>query len=107
MIVADANVSLTLTGTGDVLEPADGIIGIGSGGMFATAAARALIDVDGMDAEAVGRKAMNIAADLCVYTNHNFVTETLTVAAPVAADQESASATAASVGESEPPSATN
>ena len=75
MIVADASVSLTLTGTGDVIEPEDGIIGIGSGGQFATAAARALIDVDGMDAEAIGRKAMTIAADMCVYTNHNFVTE--------------------------------
>jgi ATP-dependent HslUV protease, peptidase subunit HslV len=75
MIVADASVSLTLTGNGDVIEPEDGIIGIGSGGQFATAAARALIDVDGMDAEAIGRKAMNIAADMCVYTNHNFVTE--------------------------------
>jgi ATP-dependent HslUV protease subunit HslV len=73
MIVCDANVSLTLTGTGDVIEPeveASGgsVIGIGSGGMFATAAARALINVDGMDAETVGRNAMNIAADMCVYT---------------------------------------
>merc|ERR1719454_1581284 len=65
MIVADASVSLTLTGTGDILEPEDGIIGIGSGGMYATAAARALIDVDGMDAAEVGRRAMNIAGDMC------------------------------------------
>ena len=56
MIVCDANVSLTLTGTGDVLEPVDGVIGIGSGGMYATAAARALLDVPGMDAEQIGRK---------------------------------------------------
>lgn len=63
MIVCDANVSLTLTGNGDVIEPVDGVIGIGSGGLFATAAARALLDVEGMDAEAVGRKAMTIAAD--------------------------------------------
>merc|ERR1719310_2561242 len=78
MIVCDKNVSLTLTGTGDVIEPDDGIIGIGSGGMYATAAARALLDVDGMDAAAIGRKAMDIAADMCVYTNKNYVTETLT-----------------------------
>lgn len=77
MIVCDANVSLTLTGTGDVIEPVDGVIGIGSGGMFATAAARALLDVEGMDAEAIGRKAMTVAADMCVYTNHNFIEMTL------------------------------
>lgn len=63
MIVCDKNVSLTLTGNGDVIEPVDGVIGIGSGGLFATAAARALLDVPGMDAEAIGRKAMGIAAD--------------------------------------------
>ena len=73
MIVCDKNVSLTLTGTGDVIEPEDGIIGIGSGGQFATAAARALLDVDGMDAPTIGRKAMKIAGDMCVYTNHNFI----------------------------------
>mmetsp|Transcript_71481 Transcript_71481/g.141710 ORF Transcript_71481/g.141710 Transcript_71481/m.141710 type:complete len:234 (-) Transcript_71481:314-1015(-) len=83
MIVCDANVSLTLTGTGDVIEPEDGIIGIGSGGAFATAAARALIDVDGMDAEAVCTKAMKIAADMCVYTNHNFIIQNVD-ATPVA-----------------------
>ena len=73
MIVCDKNVSLTLTGTGDVIEPADGIIGIGSGGMYATAAARALQNVDGIDAVEIGRRAMTIAADMCVYTNHNFI----------------------------------
>eukprot|EP00316_Scyphosphaera_apsteinii_P013593 CAMPEP_0119305860 /NCGR_PEP_ID=MMETSP1333-20130426/6750_1 /TAXON_ID=418940 /ORGANISM="Scyphosphaera apsteinii, Strain RCC1455" /LENGTH=204 /DNA_ID=CAMNT_0007309041 /DNA_START=128 /DNA_END=742 /DNA_ORIENTATION=- len=87
MIVADANVSLTLTGNGDVLEPIDGVIGIGSGGMFATAAARALIDVEGLDAVAVGHKAMNIAADLCVYTNKNFVTELIQVEAKAATEE--------------------
>src|SRR5918997_1698059 len=61
MAVADRNVSLVLTGNGDVLEPEDGLIGIGSGGSFALAAARALADVEGMDAEAVARKAMAIA----------------------------------------------
>ena len=60
-----------------MIEPEDGIIGIGSGGAFATAAARALVDVDGFDAEAVGRKAMDIASDMCVYTNKNYVTELL------------------------------
>jgi len=82
MIVCDANVSLTLTGTGDVIEPVDGIIGIGSGGHFATAAARALIDVDGLEADAIGRKAMSIAADMCVYTNHNFIEMSLDRDAP-------------------------
>ena len=77
MIVVDADISLTLTGTGDVIEPEDGVIGIGSGGAFATAAARALLDVDGMDAEAIGRKAMDIASDMCVYTNKNYITESL------------------------------
>jgi ATP-dependent HslUV protease subunit HslV len=81
MIVCDANVSLTLTGTGDVLEPVDGVIGIGSGGMYATAAARALLDVPGMDAEQIGRKAMGVAADICVYTNREWVSETIESAA--------------------------
>jgi ATP-dependent HslUV protease subunit HslV len=77
MAVADKSASLVLTGTGDVLEPDDGLIGIGSGGNFALAAARALVDVDGLDAEAVARKAMKIAADICVYTNTNLVVEKL------------------------------
>ena len=77
MAVADAETSLVLTGTGDVLEPEDGLIGIGSGGAFALAAARALIDVDGMDAEAVARKAMTIAGDICIYTNQNLTIESL------------------------------
>jgi ATP-dependent HslUV protease subunit HslV len=75
MAVADADVSLVLTGTGDVLEPEDGLIAIGSGGNFALAAARALNDMDGLDAETVARKAMAIAADICVYTNGNVVLE--------------------------------
>ena len=77
MAVADKDVSLMLSGSGDVLEPEGGIIAIGSGGNYALAAARALIDVEGLDAEAVARKAMNIAADICVYTNHNLVIEKL------------------------------
>ena len=77
MAVADKDVSLVLTGTGDVLEPEDSLIGIGSGGNYALAAARALVDMDDMDAEAIARKAMGIAADICVYTNNNVVVESL------------------------------
>src|SRR6478736_7890876 len=76
MIVADANITLVLTGTGDVLEPEASLMGIGSGGMFALAAARALLDQQ-MDAEEIARKAMAIAADICVYTNTNLVVESL------------------------------
>ena len=77
MAVADTEISVVLTGTGDVLEPEDGMIAIGSGGNFALAAARALIDMEGLDAEAVARKAMAIAADICVYTNEALVVEKL------------------------------
>jgi ATP-dependent HslUV protease subunit HslV len=76
MIVADRKVSLILTGTGDVLEPELGITGIGSGGSFALAAARAMIDMD-LTAEEIARKALMIAADLCVFTNTNLVIEKL------------------------------
>ena len=75
MAVADKDVSLMLSGTGDVLEPEDGLIGIGSGGLFAIAAARALIDVDGLDAEAIASRAMEVAAELCIYTNTNVIVE--------------------------------
>ena len=77
MVVADRDVSLVLTGTGDVLEPEGGVMGIGSGGNYALAAARALLDGD-LGAEAIVRKAMAIAADICVYTNRNVSIETLT-----------------------------
>ena len=76
MLVADKDVSLVLTGTGDVLEPEGGVMGIGSGGNYALAAARALVDTD-MEAEAIARKAMAIAADICVYTNGNLTLESL------------------------------
>jgi ATP-dependent HslUV protease subunit HslV len=76
MIVADQNVSLVLTGNGDVLEPEAGVMGIGSGGNYALAAARALAD-SGLDAEAIVRRALDIAADICVYTNRNVTVETL------------------------------
>jgi ATP-dependent HslUV protease, peptidase subunit HslV len=77
MAVADAKVSLIVSGTGDVLEPEDSLIGIGSGGNYALAAARALIDRDDLDAEAIARKAMKIAADICIYTNPNITLEKL------------------------------
>jgi ATP-dependent HslUV protease subunit HslV len=76
MLVADSQVSLVLTGTGDVLEPENGVMGIGSGGNYALAAARALIDTE-LDAETIVRKAMAIAADICVYTNRSVTVETL------------------------------
>ena len=76
-MIADEAHSYTLTGNGDVLEPEDGVIAIGSGGNFALAAARALLTVDGMDPEEVARRAMRIAADICVYTNHSLIVETL------------------------------
>jgi ATP-dependent HslUV protease subunit HslV len=77
MAVADKQVSLVVTGTGDVLEPEDGLIGIGSGGNYALAAARALSSVDGLDAEEIARRAMKVAADICVYTNENITIEKL------------------------------
>jgi ATP-dependent HslUV protease subunit HslV len=77
MAVADKAVSLVLTGTGDVLEPEDGLIGIGSGGNYALAAARALIDRDDIDAEAVALRALEIAAGICVFTNRNVIVESL------------------------------
>ena len=75
MAVADDKVSLIISGTGDVLEPEDGIIGIGSGGNYALAAARALIGQDDLEAEAIARRAMEIAASICVYTNGSVVIE--------------------------------
>ncbi|BDA40856.1 ATP-dependent protease subunit HslV [Coccomyxa sp. Obi] len=77
MIVADAKESLTITGNGDVVEPHDGVIAIGSGGPYALAAARALIDLPDYDAKAIADKSMKIAADTCIYTNHNFTYLTL------------------------------
>jgi len=76
LIVADASVTLVLTGTGDVLEPEHGVVAIGSGGNYALAAARALADQP-IDAETIARRAMDIAADICAYTNRNLVVEVL------------------------------
>ena len=77
MVVADSMVSLLLTGSGDVLEPEDGLVGIGSGGNYALAAARALMPVGGLDAETIVPRSMTIAAGICVYTNENVVLERL------------------------------
>lgn len=76
MIVADKETTLVLTGTGDVLEPEGHVMGIGSGGMYALAAARALLDQP-LDAEQIARKAIAIAGEICVYTNGNIVVESL------------------------------
>jgi len=77
MIVVDKDTSLILTGTGDVLEPENGVAAIGSGGVYAKSAACALLDVEGYDAEDIVRKSMKVAADICVFSNHNITIETL------------------------------
>jgi len=79
MLVADQNTALVITGNGDVLEPENGVAAIGSGGNYALSAARALVDTDA-DAEAIVRKAMKIAAEICVYTNDNVTVESLETA---------------------------
>ncbi len=77
LIVADKDASLIITGNGDVIEPEEGIMAIGSGGTFAMAAARALLHNTDLDAEDIVRKSLTIAADICVYTNHNHKIEEL------------------------------
>ena len=77
LAVADRDNSLVITGNGDVLEPEYGIVAIGSGGAFAQSAARALIENTELDPAEVVRKSLEIAGDLCIYTNHNFTIETL------------------------------
>jgi len=77
MIVVDKNITLVLTGTGDVVEPEDGIIGIGSGGNYALSAARALATVDNLSAKEIAEKSLKIASQLCVFTNDNIIIETL------------------------------
>lgn len=79
MLVADKDVTLCVTGNGDVLEPEGGIMAIGSGGNFALAAARALADTK-LDAEEIARKAMKIAGEICIYTNENVVVESMDAA---------------------------
>ena len=77
LIVADKNATFLLSGTGDLIEPDDGIVAIGSGGPYALAAAKALAQNSDLDARAIAEKAMAIAADICVYTNRNVTVETL------------------------------
>ena len=75
MIVADKEISLLLSGTGDVIESDDGILAIGSGGPYANSAAKALIKNTEMNAEEIAIESLNIAADICIYTNHNIISE--------------------------------
>lgn len=77
LAVADTDTSLVITGNGDVIEPEDNLIAIGSGGPFAQSAARAMLDTTEMSAEAIVRKGLEIAGDICVYTNHHHTIETL------------------------------
>ena len=77
LAVADAEPSLVISGTGDVIEPEDGLIAIGSGGMYALSAARALLAHTQLDAKTIATEALNIAGDICIYTNRNIVVETL------------------------------
>ena len=77
MAVADMDTSLILSGTGDVLEPEDGLIGIGSGGAYALSAARALIEQPDMSAENIARRSMEVAAGICIYTNNNLTIEAI------------------------------
>jgi len=79
MIVADKNISLLVSGTGDVIESDDGILGIGSGGPYAISAARALMENKSLSAEEIASKSLNIAADICVYTNNNIVIEKISL----------------------------
>ena len=77
LAVADAETSLIISGTGDVIEPEDGLIAIGSGGMYALSAARALLAHTDLDAKSIATEALNIAGDICIYTNRNIVVEQL------------------------------
>ncbi len=77
LIVANKDVTLVITGNGDVLEPEDGVVAIGSGGNYALSAAKALSEVEGLDAEDIAKRAMKIAGDICVFTNHNTIIEVI------------------------------
>jgi len=86
LLVADKNATYELTGNGDVLEPTDGLLGIGSGGAYALAAARALATVDDLPALEIARRAMDVASDMCVFTNKNYLVEELDDVAPAPSD---------------------
>ncbi len=77
IVVADKNDTLLISGTGDVIQPSDGVLGIGSGGNYATAAARALVAHSNLSAEEIVQESLKIAADICVYSNHNILVEQL------------------------------
>jgi len=77
LVVADVEASLIITGNGDVIEPEDSLMAIGSGGPYAQAAARAMLDTTELDARAIVEKGLNIAASICVFTNHNLTLEEL------------------------------
>ena len=79
MIVADKEVSLLLSGTGDVIESDDGVLAIGSGGPYANSAAKALLKHTSMNAKEIAIESLNIAADICIYTNHNIISETIEI----------------------------
>lgn len=78
LVVADKDMTLSVSGSGDIMEPINGVCGIGSGGVFAQSAALALIDMD-LDAETIARKAMKVASDTCIYTNSNYVVEIIDI----------------------------
>ncbi|MBU0717291.1 MAG: ATP-dependent protease subunit HslV [Planctomycetes bacterium] len=77
LVAVSKDATLMLGGAGDVIEPSDGVIGIGSGGMYATAAAKALLAHTKLPPDEIVKESLNIAADICVYTNHNIIVETL------------------------------
>ena len=77
MLVADQEVTLLLTGQGDVVQPTDGVVGIGSGGPYATAAAKALVRHSDLDASGIVRESLQVAADVDIYTNDNIILEEL------------------------------
>jgi len=77
LAVADTEASFIITGNGDVIEPEKGLIAIGSGGSYAQSAATALLENPSLDAKTIADKALNIAGDICVYTNHQLIIETL------------------------------
>ena len=79
LAVADSQVSMIISGTGDVIEPENGLIAIGSGGPYAQSAATALLENTDLDAHSIAKKALNIAADICIYTNHEIAIETLDI----------------------------
>ena len=79
LAVADSQVSLIISGTGDVIEPENGLIAIGSGGPYAQSAATALLENTDLYAHSIAKKALNIAADICIYTNHEIAIETLDI----------------------------